>query len=252
VQRQLKHVFDARELPHWRAEFRWLQQVTGPTRDLDVSLLEFDPDLASRLSPRSAHDLEPLRAVLAEHRDREQARMARSLRSARAQRALAGWAAVIADLGDDGPAAARPIGDVAGEHVARVHRKMVRMGRAIDEDSPPEALHELRKKGKELRYLLELFASALPADVTKPMVRSLKQLQDTLGRFQDHEVQADLLHDFRDEVAAREGGPAALMAMGLLVEDLGRGQAAAREEFAERFERFASKEQRQLVKETFG
>ncbi len=34
------------------------------------------------------------------------------------------------------------------------------MGGAIDESSPAEAYHELRKKGKELRYLLELFGAA--------------------------------------------------------------------------------------------
>ena len=32
------------------------------------------------------------------------------------------------------------------------------MGAAIDDDSPAADYHELRKKGKELRYLLELFA----------------------------------------------------------------------------------------------
>jgi CHAD domain-containing protein len=239
VQRQLQHVFDPATLPHWRAEFGWLQQVTGPTRDLDVSLLEFA-------------DLDPLHAVLAARRARERARMVRALRSARTREALAGWSAVIGHLDGAGPAAGRPIAEVAGERVARVHRRMVRMGRAIGDDSPPAALHDLRKKGKELRYLLELFGSVFPVEVTKPMVRTLKQLQDTLGRFQDHEVQADLLHELRDDVAARDGGPAALMAMGVLAEDLGRGQAAARHEFAERFAGFASKEQRRLVAKTFG
>jgi CHAD domain-containing protein len=239
VQRQLRQVFDPATLAHWRAEFRWLQHVTGPTRDLDVSLLEFDA-------------IGPLHDVLADRRAREQVRMARALRSARARRVLEGWSALIGELDGAGPDAARPIAAAAGERVAPVYRRMVRMGRAIGDDSPPEALHDLRKKGKELRYLLELFAGALPADVTKPMIRTLKQLQDTLGRFQDQEIQAELLRELRDDVAAREGGPAALMAMGALVEDLGRGQAAARAEFAERFARFADADQRRLVKEKFG
>ena len=62
------------------------------------------------------------------------------------------------------------------------------MGRRIGDDSPAEALHDLRKKGKELRYLLEFFASLYAADVVKPMVSTLKGLQDVLGRFQDREV----------------------------------------------------------------
>jgi CHAD domain-containing protein len=84
------------------------------------------------------------------------------------------------------------------------------------------------------------------------MVRALKDLQDTLGRFQDREVQADLLRSLREDVARAEDGPAALMAMGLVVEQLGQQQAAARAEFAQRFARFASKRQRRLVGETFG
>jgi CHAD domain-containing protein len=141
--------------------------------------------------------------------------------------------------------------DVAGERIAKVYRRMVRMGGRIGDDSPAEALHDLRKKGKELRYLLEFFATLYPAEVVKPMVASLKGLQDVLGRFQDREVQADLLRSLGDDVAALEGGAPALMAMGVLVQQLLAEQAAARAEFSESFTAFAAKEQRALVKETF-
>jgi CHAD domain-containing protein len=129
---------------------------------------------------------------------------------------------------------------------------MVKTGAAIDEDSPAEALHELRKKGKELRYLLEFFAPVFPADVVKPMVGSLKRLQDVLGRFQDREVQADLLRSLGDQVAALDGGARALMAMGVFVQRLLADQTDARAEFAESFAAFANKSQRKLVAKTFG
>jgi len=128
----------------------------------------------------------------------------------------------------------------------------VKMGSAIGPDSPHEALHDLRKKGKELRYLLEFFASLYPADVVKPMVATLKGLQDVLGRFQDREVQADALRALGDEIAALEGGAAALMAMGVLVQQLAQEQAEAREQFDDRFAQFAAKAQRKLVSQTFG
>ena len=123
---------------------------------------------------------------------------------------------------------------------------------AIELDSPHEALHDLRKKGKELRYLLEFFSSLYPAEVVKPMVASLKGLQDVLGRFQDREVQADALRGLGDEIAVLDGGAAALMAMGVLVQRLAEEQAQARAQFAERFEQFAAKAQRKLVAQTFG
>ena len=109
--------------------------------------------------------------------------------------------------------------ELASHRITRVYRKMVKMGRAIDDDSPAEDLHELRKVGKELRYLLEFFASLYPADVVKPFIKTLKGLQDQLGRFQDREVQANALRELAPEVAE----PATVMAMGVLVERFMQG-----------------------------
>ena len=126
------------------------------------------------------------------------------------------------------------------------------MGDAIDASSPAEAYHELRKKGKELRYLLELFGLPLfPEEVVKPMIKSLKALQDVLGRHQDREVQTAVLRSLGPSVAEAARGDAALMAIGALVARLGEDERAARGEFAGRFAEFSSDEQRRLVKETF-
>jgi CHAD domain-containing protein len=151
----------------------------------------------------------------------------------------------------DRPLAGLAIEAVAGDRIRSVHRRMVRDGSAIDDASPPEALHDLRKRGKELRYLLELFGSVFPPTVVKPMVSALKGLQNVLGRFQDRAVQAELLRGLGDELAAKEGGPQALMALGLVAEALFADQHAARAGFAERFQLFAAPEQRALVRDTF-
>ena len=130
--------------------------------------------------------------------------------------------------------------------------KRLRMGAAIDQASPPQDYHELRKKGKELRYLLELFGAPLHDEgVVRPMIRALKGLQDVLGRHQDREVQVSKLRSLADEVSAMNGGSEALMAMGVLIERLQQDAAVARAEFAESFATFSSAEQRRLVMETF-
>ena len=54
--------------------------------------------------------------------------------------------------------------------------------------SPADDLHELRKRGKELRYLLEFFGGSYPRAVVKPMVSTLKDLQDVLGEIHDCDV----------------------------------------------------------------
>ncbi len=198
----------------------------------------------------------PLRLLLEDHLVVERRRMVRALKADATSGLLDNWSRYL-DLLESSdetprPDAARPIGDVAGARILKVYRRMVKMGSAIDDDTPAEALHELRKQGKELRYLLEFFASLYPAPVVKPMVVSLKRLQDVLGRFQDREVQAALLRSLGDEVAALDGGAAALMAMGILVQRLGEEQDEARTQFAESFAGFAAKSQRRLVDETFG
>ncbi|HEY0344677.1 MAG TPA: CHAD domain-containing protein [Solirubrobacteraceae bacterium] len=256
LQRELAGVFPPEPLRVFRGGFRELQAITGPTRDLDVQLLEFD-ELAARLPDGGdgAVAVAPLRRLLEEHLRGARATMVRELRAARTRALLDNWSAILDGLVDSDPGgradAPRPVADVAGERIAAVHRRMVRMGRKIDDGSPAEALHDLRKKGKELRYLLEFFASLYPPEVIKPMVSSLKGLQDVLGRFQDREVQADRLRSLGDEVAALEGGAPALMAMGVLVQQLAADQAAARAEFEETFSAFSAREQRALVKQTF-
>ena len=255
LQRELRGVFAPEPLRVFRDGFRELQVLTGPTRDLDVQLLEF-ADLAARLPEQTAADVVPLRELLELRLGAERAKMVRGLRSERTRALLDNWSdfldALVTAPDDDRPDAARPVADVAGKRIGKVYRQMVKMGSAIGPDSPHEALHDLRKKGKELRYLLEFFASLYPADVVKPMVATLKGLQDVLGRFQDREVQADALRALGDEIAALEGGAAALMAMGVLVQQLAREQAEARVQFDERFAQFAAKAQRKLVSQTFG
>jgi CHAD domain-containing protein len=256
VQRELKTVFPPAELTRFRADFRWLQQETGDARDLDVHVLEFD-DMRALVPVPMQGDLDPLLDVLRARRLGARRRLLAALRAKRATGLLTDWRAFLDTLESrdeaDRPDAARPIGDVAGARIRKVYMQMVRMGRAIDAASPAEEYHELRKKGKELRYLLELFGAPLyPSEVVKPMVKTLKGLQDVLGRHQDREVQVALLRSLGSEVGRTDSPEAALMSMGALIARLADDERAARSEFAGSFAEFAAKEQRRIVKETFG
>jgi CHAD domain-containing protein len=255
VQRELKRVFPPDDLRMFRDEFRWLQRVTGDSRDLDVYVLEFNA-MRALVPETMSPDLEPLLELLRGRRLAARREMVSVLRSERVALLLARWSDFLDRLEQldpaDRPDAGRPIGEVAGARIAKVYRRMVEMGSAIDDGSPAEDYHELRKRGKELRYLLELFGTPLyPPEVVKPMIKALKALQDVLGRHQDREVQVSMLRSLRDELASVRGGAGALMATGALVARLQEDELAARREFAERFDAFASDDQRSLVKATF-
>jgi CHAD domain-containing protein len=241
LQRQFKTVYPDR-LEHFREEFKRIQTITGDLRDLDVYLLDF-PALRASLPAQMQADLDPLLALLETKRSRALAQTRRGLKAERTRQALADWAVFTREA----PRSGESVQALASHRISSVYKKMVKMGQAIDDDSPAEALHELRKVGKELRYLLEFFASLYSPDVTKPLVKALKGLQDQLGRFQDHEVQANKLRELAPEVK----DPMTLMAMGALVDRFIRDEALARLEFADRFAAFASPEERAVVKEHF-
>ncbi|WP_270029738.1 CYTH and CHAD domain-containing protein [Solirubrobacter phytolaccae] len=244
LQRQFKNIYPSERLEHFRTEFKRLQAETGDLRDMDVYLLDFD-DLQASLPEKMRADLEPLRGVIETRRARALTSTRRALRAKRTTEALADWEQFVTSRRP----ADRTVKDLASHRITRVYRKMVKEGSAIDDDSPAEALHDLRKVGKELRYLLEFFASLYPPEVIKPFVKTLKGLQDQLGRFQDREVQANAL---RELAPALKDAPHTVMAMGVLVERFMQEEIAARAEFADRFEAFASKAQRDIVKEHFG
>jgi CHAD domain-containing protein len=255
VQRQLRGAFPVLELPGFRSEFRWLQRVTGDARDLDVYVEELD-GLASMLPPGIRGDLDPLRPVLTHGRLAARAEMTTALRSARVQALLEDWEQLLESLVelplDDRPIATRPLGAAVGRRIRKVYGRVLAMGAAIDDDSPAADYHELRKKGKELRYLLELFAVNLfDAEVVSSAIAVLKSVQDVLGRHQDREVQMDMLRSVADEVATLPGGPAACMAMGVLVDRLGTDERAARREFRERFAELSDDSRREVFMRTF-
>jgi CHAD domain-containing protein len=256
VLKEFPGVFAPEPLAFWRGEFRWLQQVSGDTRDLDVYLEDYH-DLVALVGEGDRAALGPLKVVLGARRDAARRLMVRELRSERAHALARGWGGFMAALTGvpigDRPDAERSIDAVASARIARVYRRMVKAGSGIGAESPAEDYHELRKQGKELRYLLELFGLALhDGDVVKPMVKALKDLQDVLGRHQDREVQGATIRGLAGAVASQPGGPDALIAMGVLVRALNADERAARQEFAEAFAAFSSSDQRSLVKRTFG
>jgi len=255
VLRQMRDVFDPSELERIRAEFKWLQDQTSVTRDLDVYQHEFEQLRA--LAPVAARaDLEPIEPLLRERHSRARTAMEAALSGTRAKTLRDDWLEMLQglvladhDLRED---ATQPIAALAARRIIQVHRRMVKMGTAITPDSKPDGYHELRKKGKELRYLLELFGAPLfDPDVVKPLIKTLKGLQDVLGRHQDREVQIVMLRELGHELVSRPGGARALMAIGTLIERLEDDATDARGRFAASFAEFASESQCKLVARAF-
>lgn len=230
---QLK-VFEPEAIEPFRQGFGWLGQVTGLTRDLDVHLLEF-PAYLALLPQQHQEPLEPLKARIRDHQARAQGQLALDLASERCQSLLHDWQAFLqtqatgrhwSDMGME------PVSELASRRIWRTYERVCKDGEAISDQSPAEALHELRKDCKKLRYLLEFFQHLYPPKQMGDLIRCTKAMLDTLGRFQDLEVQATSLHSLSAGLFAE--GSAGQEAEALLIEALLKEQAKERTHFASR------------------
>jgi CHAD domain-containing protein len=133
-----------------------------------------------------------------------------------------------------------------------MYRRVRKEGKSINHDSHPEALHDLRKSCKKLRYLMEFFQSLYPKHEIKGLIKTLKVLLDNLGNFQDLAVQAEKLRDMAHTMADnKQANVDTLLAMGTLVGGLLERQHQARLEFARIFEHFDAEANREAYQTLF-
>jgi CHAD domain-containing protein len=239
VLKTAKAVLPAGVVGTYRTEFRWLGDLTTPTRDLDVYLLDY-PSMTERLVAATALDLAPFCEYLQRERATAYRQLVRGLKSARFTSLAGKWRHDL-DQAAAAPGRRPATGAFAARRIAKAHALVLSAGAMIDSTSPPQALHDLRKLCKELRYLLEVFSSLHDPAQQWRAVNELKALQDCLGEFQDTDVQIAELRTFATAMMADRSAPATtLLAMGEIAAGLAARQAKARAEFAGRFAGFAS------------
>jgi len=236
-----------------RVDFRWLGRQTNRMRDLDVCLLDF-PDFEAALPAAQRPFLKPFHNHLRRESQREQRRVGHLLRGKRYRRILDTWQAVLAgDLAEaDGLHAAAPVRDFAGPRIWKVYRRLLRQGRAIGDDTPAAALHELRLTAKKLRYLIEFFVELYPADRIARPLKALKALQEVLGRLQDSEVQsADILNFAREMAIEGPVSAETLLAMGMVTESILIRGDSVRQDWQDRFLRVSQPKIRAVFTDLF-
>ena len=251
---QIKGVFPPEDVERFKSGFAWLGQITGPTRDMDVYLLGYE-EYRDSLQEQFRGDLDPLHDFLIAHQKSAHQELVKKLNSPHFHKLLKDWRSFLetpVNDATDTPNAERPLQEVANRRIYRIYKRVLEEGLAIQEGSPHEALHELRKNCKKLRYLIEFFRSAYADEDVIPLIKAIKILLDNLGNFQDLEVQAFKLREFAHQMVEEGEVPAdTLLAMGMLVDGLLRRQQKVRTEFAARFAVFAGEENQATFRRLF-
>ena len=123
---QIKGVFPQEIVENYKQRFAWLQQATGPVRDLDVYLLEFDDHQRALPQPMRA-SMEPMREFLASHYNEEQRAMVRKLKSPQFRKLLSEWRRFIEAPVPVNPGAANaglPARQLADQRIWKMYRRV--------------------------------------------------------------------------------------------------------------------------------
>ncbi|MEQ1888327.1 MAG: CHAD domain-containing protein [Alphaproteobacteria bacterium] len=242
---QFSEVLPAAAAAYFSSEFRWLGQSSSPLRDADTFIQEFERHLAwlpETVRPNARQFQDHLRF----RRKLEHEKFVIVLSSPRYVLFIAYWRAFAAKGHTDWNIRAWALfEDIWSEKIWRLYRRMVRKGRLIGADSPAAVLHELRKDGKKLRYLIEFFdqiSSKQETVKSSPPLRRLRRLQNILGAHQDYDVQsAAIMEFFEIQCKGEQASNNTSLALGILIGQLGARQALIREKFESCFKKFSRK-----------
>ena len=206
----------------YERDLRWVAGALGEVRDLDVHL--------ERLLEETSKNREAIEEVavpLKERRVEARRRMLEALDSNRYERLLATFSGTLRR--GHSPAPSAPVLEVAPDLLGDRYKKVRKAAKKLSEDSPPEHFHELRKKGKRLRYALEPLQEVYGKPAQK-MVKLLKKIQDDLGDHQDLIVAAGLMEELG---VAGDRPPRAAFSMGSMAERYDRDAEEIRAGFLE-------------------
>ncbi len=203
--KQARGVITQRQIKRARMFFARLSSVTSRQRDLDVMLVNFAL-YRSLLPAQMQEQLDAVYAHVAAQRRTAYAATVQFLRSAEYRRFVNSWRAYLAATPPRRTvlaSAALPVKVMADTRIWKAYKRALAEGGTIENDSPPEAHHGLRKRCKTLRYLIECYAPLYPPAKIQRVLGILKRLQDNLGDYQDLQVHGELLVGTRASLTER-------------------------------------------------
>ncbi|MBK8816917.1 MAG: CHAD domain-containing protein [Methylococcaceae bacterium] len=250
---QVKTLLPEDLVSRYKVFFSWLGKITCESRDLDVYLLNFDK-YKKKLPPDIRQSLNPLNNFLLQKKQKSHKELAKKLRSSKYLTMLTEWEQY---LSSNSPIVSAEtimplsVKQFADNRIWKAYKQVIKQGEVIDKDSRPEALHQLRKTCKKLRYLIEFFKPLYAEKPLEQLIKSLKRLQDVLGEYQDLAVQQAQLKQFSEEMQTVNIPSKTFMAMGVLIQALENRKIVVREHFDDQFHVFRKRDNHELFHDLF-
>jgi len=238
VLKQFKHYYPQDACNEYRPFFSRLSTLTNPVRDIDVFLVQLE-DYQAVFDASDWQQLQSLRDYLLQSRIEAQDELNKELKSSRYRQSIKQLrehlkhAVSDDDTTDDSK---KPVSRVADELLREINQQTLKQGKALTRNSEAEALHDLRKTFKQLRYLMDFFSSLYPMVELRALTQSMADIQDDLGVFNDRHFQMAMVQAFIEQ-SEDEG---AISIADQLIQILQQQQDDAAKDFKDSFKKYAS------------
>ena len=238
---QLKGIFKEEYISPFNKGFSDITNRTNMARDLDIQFLSF-----VELKFNTPDNLKPGLTILLNYLDKlsnkEYNKLAKFLITQKFNNILNKWRKFIeiSELSQSGENGLNPIGQIAPDYIFEALKRVNKKYQIVVKDFIPPNMHKLRIACKKLRYILEFFSPLYSQAIYEKTIDSLKTLQDTLGLYQDVEVQKKMLSDIIDELSKHEDITAdVFMTAGYIFRLLEEKQQESATNFLEYFDNFS-------------
>jgi CHAD domain-containing protein len=245
----IKQVLPKDQIKKYSKFFSGLGKLTNPVRDNDVFLVKLD-SYKRKLDKTGQEQLQPLRQYLIDNRTEAQNQFIKGVKSSQYHQTVTEWREFLEDSTPLDPPlknTRKPVCQLASQLIWNTYQTVLEEGNAITDESTAEAVHELRKTCKKLRYLIEFFQSLYPAKEVRELINALKGLQDNLGDHNDYHVHMQILEGF----TKHSSDEAAVNACKKMIKSLKQRQQRTRNHFAERYAAFSSQDNQNEFAELF-
>ncbi|MCC7476457.1 MAG: CHAD domain-containing protein [Pirellulales bacterium] len=187
------HVFPKKRVRWMKRRLRAIRRAAGDARDLDV--------LAARLTREYGQAVAPILTHIARERAAVQPVIVEVADLCRSNdqfvRKVAGLLRKLdGDTGDRCSQVSSDFGQWAREQFGRVTKDFLAV--MPNETSTAAELHQFRIRAKAVRYVIELVADVLDADLRKRAYPVVEELQERLGNVQDHVAAIERCRGWRE------------------------------------------------------
>ena len=257
-----KGVFSDEVTRSLKSRFADIMKTTNRLRDLDVYLLD-KPDYLALVPKPMRPGLNKMFAEFSRERKKQLNLVRQKLASEEYLHTMEIFGQQFPPFSEPrtppkiatplGPSAMKPVGEYASTLIYKRYRKIRKLARLIDDQTPDEEIHELRIEFKKIRYLMEFFATLYPVDELRDLLKAMKSLQSSLGRFNDFSVQQSSLNAVVElqKKGKRKADMDIVRSIGALLAAIDAKQLAARHEIVANLGDFISKETRMTFEGLF-